>query len=153
MNFKPVLTKNDRKTGDFEYESIKKYMAKKLITFSPEQKINEVIDIMVKNKISGAPVLNSKKELVGVISERDCLRPLIDKAYNNQPIRETEVKDLMSKEVVTVSDEKDIVDLAHEFLKANFKRFPVVNSEGKLVGQISRRDILRAIQDIEPTTW
>lgn len=161
MNFKPQMTNvKTHEHGHFDgmptnlgYEPITKYMTTEVITFHPEQAIYEVINIMLKHKISGAPVLNDDHELVGVISEKDCLRVIIDKAYNNLPVNQHRVKDLMSTSVQTVSVESDVVDLANTFLNSSFKRFPVVDAEGKLVGQISRSDVLRAARNIETTTW
>ena len=53
----------------------------------------------------------------------------------------------------TISIDADIVDAANEFLKSNFKRLLVIDDKGRLKGQISRRDILRAIKDINQTNW
>ena len=70
-----------------KYESVEKYMVrlKDLITFHPNQDINEVIDIIIAKKISGAPVLDESGILVGIISEKDCLRIIVDQAYHNLP--------------------------------------------------------------------
>lgn len=131
------------------YPSVTKFMATKLITFSPETDIRTAIDTMVKKKISGAPVLNEKKQLVGMISEVDCLHILLDGPYNKEPSKSGTVGELMSKSVRTISADKSILDAAYEFVNAGYKRLPVVEN-GQLVGQISRSDILRAIQKIKP---
>lgn len=132
-------------------ESIKKYMTVKPITFRPNQPIYEVIKIMVNKKISGAPVLDENDNLVGVISEKDCLRVLVDSAYHHLPAGS--VADYMSTNVKAMSEEKSIVEVADEFLHTHYKRFPVINKAGKLIGQISRADILRAINDFKDVTW
>jgi CBS domain-containing protein len=133
-----------------KYPPVTQFMATKLITFTPETDIRTVIDIMVKKKISGAPVLNNKNELVGMISEVDCLHILIDGPYNEEPSKNGTVGELMSKSVRTISSDKSILDAAYEFVNAGYKRLPVTEN-GKLVGQISRSDILRAVQEIKPT--
>lgn len=51
-----------------------------MITFRPDQEINEVIDIIIEKRISGAPVLDENRKLVGIISEKDCLRIIVDQA-------------------------------------------------------------------------
>ena len=56
-----------------------------MITFRPDQEINEVIDIIIEKRISGAPVLDENRKLVGIISEKDCLRIIVDQAYHNLP--------------------------------------------------------------------
>ena len=159
MNFRPEFIKKDTH-GHFDrmpkapsYESIAEYMTTNVITFNPNQSIYEVIDIMLQKAISGAPVMNDNNELVGILSEKDCLRIIVDKAYNNMPVNQMKVKDLMSPNVETVTLNNDIVDMANKFLSSTFKRFPVVNEQGKLIGQIGRRDILKAVGNIKTTTW
>lgn len=157
MNFTPQFTTPDdvdRKTvATTRYEPITKYMAKNLITFSPDQTIQEVIDIMLKNKISGGPVLNEKNKLVGLISERDCLKLIFDNAYNSRMHIDRKVADYMTQNVATVSINANVADVADKFLKNSYRRFPVVDDNGKLMGQVSRRDILRAVKDMKITTW
>ena len=157
MNFKPKLEKkNERKSGESSvksYEPITKYMAKNLITFKRDTEINEVIDILLEKKIAGAPVLNENNEIIGVIDDKDCLHVLVDSVYHNLPIRKRIVDTYMTDVYKTISIDSDIVDVANEFLKSTFKRFLVVNHNGKLMGQISRSDILKAIQEVNRTNW
>jgi len=133
-----------------QFPSVTKFMASKLITFSPDTDIREAIDTMLKKKISGAPVLDKEKRLVGVLSEVDCLRILLDGPYNELPGRMDRVADYMSRSVKTISVDHTIMDAAQEFIHSGYKRLPVVD-KGRLVGQISRVDVLRAVQKMEPT--
>ena len=87
-----------------------------------------------------------------MITEKDCLRVLIDSAYHNMPFSDKNVSVYMSPVVKTVTTEHDLLDVANEFLTTNFRKFPVVYRE-TLVGQISRRDVLRAIAEMNNTTW
>jgi len=157
MNFKPKLVRKGVKTKKvgttLNYDPVTKYMSTELITFTPDTEIIEAIDSMIENKISGAPVLNENKELVGMISEKDCITVIIDSVYHNQPISTSKVSKYMTTNIKSVSVEADIVDVANEFLKKNYKRFPVLDRNGRLVGQVSRRDILRAVKDMNITTW
>ncbi|MCK5209005.1 MAG: CBS domain-containing protein [Cyclobacteriaceae bacterium] len=157
MNFKPKLEKKSQQnSGSSEvkaYEPITKYMAKNLITFTADTEIVEVIDTLLEKRISGAPVLNEKKEIIGVIDDKDCLRVLVESVYHNLPIRKRIVDTYMTDVYKTISIDSDIVDVANEFLKSYFKRFLIVNHNGKLMGQISRRDILKAIQSVNRTNW
>ncbi len=132
-----------------EYPLVTEYMASKLITFSPDTDIKEAIDIMVKKKISGAPVLNDKKELVGMLSEVDCLKILVDGPYNNSPSDLGKVSDFMSTQLKTINSDKNIFYAAYEFVYSGLKRLPVLEN-GKLIGQISRSDVLRAIKKLGP---
>ncbi len=157
MNFKPKFEKktdqNTKGGSVATYESVTAYMAKDLITFSPDDEITLVIDTLLSKRISGAPVLNEKQEIVGVIDDKDCLHILVDSVYHNLPLRKRLVSTYMTDVYKTISIDSDIVDVANEFLKANFKRFLVVNHNGKLMGQVSRRDILKAIQTVNQTNW
>jgi CBS domain-containing protein len=123
-----------------------------LVTVRPDQSINEVINILIEKRISGAPVLDENKKLVGIISERDCLRIIVDQAYHNLPHNSPIVSDYMTREVKTLSPASTVVDAATEFLNSAIRRMPVVEN-GVLIGQISRIDILRAAKSIKPASW
>ncbi len=157
MNFKPnfVRKKEEQKKirTSINYEPVTRYMATNLFTFSPDTEITEVIEVMLTHKISGAPVLDDQKKLVGLISEKDCLKIMIDSVYHNHPVSKGKVSQYMTTDLITISVESDVVDAATKFLKTKVKRFPVVDNDGKLVGQISRRDILQAIKAMNITTW
>lgn len=154
MNFKPVMKTKEELDQTPLYESVVKYMvkARDLITFSPDQKIEDAIKLIIENKISGGPVLNKDRKLVGIISEKDCLKVIVEQAYHNLPSSSRTVSDYMTKEVKTLTPETDVVTAANEFLNTPIRRMPVVDN-GTLVGQISRRDILRAAENISPTSW
>ena len=78
---------------------------------------------------------------------------MIGSAYHNQPISMGKVADFMTRNVQTVSEDQDVLDIAQAFLNTPIRRFPVLNKQGKVIGQVSRRDILRAADIIESTTW
>jgi CBS domain-containing protein len=126
--------------------------AKDLISFRPDQNIHEVIDIITEKKISGGPVLDANNQLVGIISEKDCLRIIVDHAYHNIPYGSPKVADYMTTKVKTLSADADIVGAATEFINSYVRRLPIVK-DGVLLGQVSRRDILRAAKNISPTSW
>ena len=155
MNFKPVMkTKEEMEAGQSKYESVTKYMvgAGNLITFNPDQTIQEVIDIIINKGISGAPVLDKDRKLVGIISEKDCLRIIVDQAYHNLPTSDRKVSDYMTVKVKTLSSTSDVVEAANEFLNSPVRRLPILEN-GVLIGQVSRRDILKAAKNINQTTW
>lgn len=128
-----------------EQRLVKDYMTTNLITFSPEQSIEEVVNALVYRNISGGPVVNDKNELVGIISEGDCLKKLVRVKYSNQPHLSGLVKDQMVKEVETLTANTSILDAALAFLDKKLRRFPVLDN-GKLVGQISQRDVMKAME-------
>jgi CBS domain-containing protein len=157
MNFTPSFIKTKEKIGnpidDVRYAPITRYMSPDLFTFRESQKINEVINIMIRNKITGAPVVNEEGALVGMISEKDCLRVLIDDGYYNNPLNDRTVKDYMSTEVQTVPIDTDLINVAKTFMQSNFRKYPVVDLQGRLIGQISRKDVLKAARKLHSTTW
>ena len=119
-------------------------MARQLVTVHPDTDAYEAITLLLKHQISGMPVVDEAGKLVGILSERDCLRTLVDAEYHDWPTKL--VKDLMSTDPVTVNPDTGIVKVAELFLNNKFRRLPVIDN-GLLVGQISRRDVLRAIQE------
>lgn len=128
------------------------YMTRNLITFQPEQSVEEVIEALISNKISGAPVVNSNNELVGIISEGDCIKHLSDSRYYNMPVEDSTVGSRMIKNVETIDGNMSIFDAAKKFLEAKRRRFPIVEN-GKLVGQISQKDVLKAAMNLKGYTW
>lgn len=123
-------------------------MVRKLITYKPDVPVSEVIDSLLENRITGAPVLNDKNEVVGLIDDKDCLNVLVGGAYYNRPANDYTVASCMSNVMKTISIHADIIDVANTFLTTPYKRLLVMDDDGKLAGQISRRDILRAIKDM-----
>ena len=152
MNFTPTFEAKNAQVA--EYESVLNYMVplNKMITFGPNQPIQDVITKIIETKISGAPVVDDSRHMVGIISEKDCLRVIVDQAYHNLPAETRKVSDYMTANVKTLSSKTNVVEAAIEFLNSTVRRFPILEN-GTLIGQVSRRDILRAAQNIKATTW
>jgi CBS domain-containing protein len=123
---------------------VKNYMTTDLITLKDEMDVYFAIGLLLKNNISGAPVIDKNNNLSGILSEKDCLRVFANGSFHNMP--GGEVSRFMTKVVATVEPNTDLFSVADIFLKHNYRRMPVTKGK-KLVGQISRRDVLRAIQD------
>ena len=121
---------------------VRDYMSRKLVTLTPQTEINRAMHILLDERISGAPVVDEHGWLVGVLSKKDCLKAALHAAYWRD-WGET-VADYMSKDVKTLTADMDIVAAAEAVLASPFRRFPVME-EGRLVGQVSRADILRAL--------
>lgn len=141
----------DTNINEGQFETIEKYMVplSNIITFKPDQPIQDVIATIVSKKISGAPVLDDQQRLVGMISEKDCLRLIVDQAYHNMPAETRKVSDYMTAKVQSLSLKTNIVEAAMEFLNSPIRRFPIVEN-GMLIGQVSRRHILKAAQHLKP---
>ena len=131
---------------------VRDYMTTQLITFRPDQPIQEVAEAIIKYKISGGPVVNKNKELVGIISEGDCLKQLSESRYYNMPLEHDNVEKRMARDVETIDGNMDIFDAANKFLSSKRRRFPIVE-KGKLVGQISQKDILKAALKLKEANW
>jgi CBS domain-containing protein len=131
---------------------VRDYMTTNLITFRPDQSVQEVVVALIKNKISGGPVVNSKQELVGIISEGDCLKQLSESRYYNMPLEHDNVEKRMATNVETIDANLDVFDAANKFLQSKRRRFPIVEN-GKLIGQISQKDILKAALSLKGENW
>ena len=136
--------------GSKEQITVSDYMSRKLVTFTPSQNVMEVI--LVKHKISGGPVVNDQNELVGIISEGDCIKQISDSRYHNLPMDDATVEKHMVRDVETIDGNMNIFDAANQFLSAKRRRFPIVE-EGKLVGLISQKDILKAALNLKQQNW
>ena len=128
------------------------YMTRNLITFRPDQSVEEVIEKLIRNRISGGPVVNDKNELIGIISEGDCIRHISESRYYNMPIGKSQVENHMVRNVETIDGNMNIFDAAKKFLEAKRRRFPILEN-GKLAGQISQMDILKATVKLKSQNW
>lgn len=123
----------------------KDYMSGELVTFTPDTEVMSAINELVKHRLSGAPVVDESGKIIGVLSEKDCLKVGIAATYEGIP--GGLVREYMTPKVVTVDVDTSLLEIAGMFIGSPFKRYPVLR-EGKLVGQISRSDLLRAINDL-----
>lgn len=121
------------------------YMAANLITFKPEMEMRLAISYLVEKRISGAPVVDDHGNLVGVLSEQDCMKMALSAGYHDD--LGGLVQDYMSKTVSTIDADTSILKLAQLFIDSPYRRYPVLQN-GRLVGQVSRRDVLRALESI-----
>jgi len=128
------------------------YMTTNLITFTPNQSIESVMQSLIKHRISGGPVVNEKRELIGVISEGDCIKQISESRYYNMPMQDQTIEKHMVTNVETIDGNMNIFDASNKFLKAKRRRFPIVEN-GKLVGQISQKDVLKAAMALKGRHW
>ena len=124
---------------------VKDYMTVNLTTFSPDLDIMQAVRKLIEQRISSAPVVDRQGNLVGILSERDCVKVAMDTCYHGNP--EGLVSDYMTSEVRTIEGDVNILELAQKFVEKPFRRYPVVDNN-RLVGQISIRDVLIALETI-----
>jgi CBS domain-containing protein len=128
--------------------TVSEYMTRQLVTFTPETSLYEAMGVMLERRVSGAPVVDDAGAIVGVISEIDFLDAMLKGAYYGQ--LEGAVGDYMTHGAETIDAQMDLYEAAKLFIGARRRRLPVVEG-GRLVGQLSRRDLLRAIRDWSTT--
>lgn len=124
--------------------TVREYMDRYVETISADMDIMDAVDFLLEKRVTGAIVVNSKSEVVGILTEFDCLRLLTHgDAHAEAPAGK--VKDFMKSDVQTIAPSIDIYYCAGLFMNVPFRRFPVVE-KGRLVGAITRFDLLRAVR-------
>jgi CBS domain-containing protein len=122
--------------------TVRDHMDTEVYALSPETEILDAVGFLLEHRVTGAPVIDAERHLVGMLTEKDCLRLLTTGDDANRP-RGT-VADFMTTAITTISPDTDVYYAAGLFLHQGFRRFPVVEG-GKLVGAITRFDLLRVI--------
>ncbi len=120
-------------------------MTTKLVTLNPEMDVFHGIEVLVRHDISGAPVIDADRRLLGIFSEKSCMKVLIDAAYEGLPTNQ--IGKFMDETPTTITPDTQLLSIAQIFLTTPRRRLPVIEDE-KLVGQVSRRDVIRAVSKI-----
>lgn len=123
---------------------LKDYMLINPVRVHPDEDLFAAVALILDHRLSGLCVVDDDGNLVGVLSELDCLKAILAASYENRT-NVGKVGDYMTREVVTSGADEDIVEVASDMLKSRHRRRPVVK-DGKLVGQISCRQVLKAIR-------
>jgi CBS domain-containing protein len=122
------------------------YMVANPVTVAPGASLFEAMHLILVNKISGVCVTDDAGKLIGILSELDCLRGVLSAVYNDSGVGL--VSDEMTTEgLKTAGIHDSIADIAADMLKESKRRRPVVDSEGRLVGQVTIRQLLRAVKE------
>jgi len=125
---------------------LENYMVKRPVSISPDASIFEAARKILEFKVSGVCVVDENNKLVGMLSELDCLRAVVDKVYMRGDAGAGMVSDVMTRNVEVNHPHDQITNVATSMLKHKHRRRPVV-VDGKLVGLVSCRQILKAIKD------
>jgi len=147
-NFQNKLVDKEAKPDTEKFPLVTDYMTRDLITFEIDTPIDVVIKSLLENRISGAPILNNDGKVVGLIDDKDCLNTLVGISYNQLPTTKNTAADYMSNVMKTISENLSILQVAHVFVSTPYKRLLVMDENEMLVGSISRRDVLRAIDEL-----
>ena len=119
-------------------------MARSEAMLSPESDIYDALARLLKSRLTGAPVVDADGKLLGMLTERDCLKVLVDGAVEGLP--RAKVSDYMTSPAESITPAASVYDIAHIFLTRSFRKLPVVDQDGRVIGQVSRRDMLVAIE-------
>lgn len=125
---------------------VKDFMSQYVLSFRPDQEVIEAARMLADRRVSGAPVVNELGSLVGVLSDTDCIEATIKAGFDEN--WHGLVSEYMSPNVATVEPNDNILDVSKRFIADRYRRYPVVE-DNRLVGQISRLDILRALDHIQ----
>jgi CBS domain-containing protein len=123
--------------------SVKDYMSANLLTFTPDMDIQHAINQFIKKRVSGAPVVDKIGNLVGMLTEQDCIKIALTASYYSESVGK--VAEYMHPIVKTVEADASIIEVASMFLQEGYRRYPVME-DNRLVGQISRHDVLKALE-------
>lgn len=146
-------------------EKVEDIMTRDVVTVKESDTLMDAAKIIRERKVSGAPVLNEEGDVVGVLSEADVLKVLGDLPWHSlnkilhlheqeqdiqediERMSETRVKEVISKHPQTVDSDNLINDAASIMHSTGYNRLPVVDNSGKLVGIVTRADILTSLQE------
>ncbi|MEZ0121370.1 MAG: CBS domain-containing protein [Candidatus Reddybacter sp.] len=115
-------------------------------TINQSATVADAVQVIIENRVSGIVVVDDAGQLVGMLSELDCMQSIVSAVYNGGTRGAEIVAEVMTKDVAVNRPSEDIITVAAEMLKNKHRRRPIVD-HGKLVGQISCRQLLRAIND------
>lgn len=119
-------------------------MSKWFFTLEPTTDVYEAIAGLLRKRASCAPVLDDGT-LVGILTEKDCLRVVANSAYED--LARGTVSEYMSTSPLTIDLDTDLFTAAKQFVTTNFTALPVVKSD-ELVGRLSRQDVLNVVQKL-----
>lgn len=125
--------------------SVRDYMSANLVTVTADMDVLQAIHLLLKNSVTGAPVVDSLGSVIGYLSEKDCLKVALDASYHEE--WGGLVKDFMTPKPITVDADASILEVARTFHDTAIKAVPVMQ-DNRLVGKITRSDVLRAFEAI-----
>jgi CBS domain-containing protein len=123
------------------------FMTRNLATATEDMDLLSLVDLLLRRGISGAPVVDGSGHLIGMVSEHDCLKAILVGTYQGEV--GGSVSDVLTSSVETIRLGTSIVEAANQMVTSGRRRLPVVDHENRLIGQISRSDLLRAVRAYE----
>lgn len=127
-----------------ESVKIKDYMTHRPVFFKGNETVVEAVEKLLQSNISGAPVIDVDRHVIGFVSEQDCIKAMLSSTYHSGESSQN-VCELMQKEVVTRKAYESVLQLAEDMLVIKPRVYPVVDDDEKLVGCITRTHVLKAL--------
>ncbi len=124
----------------------KDFMTSRIVSLTTEMDLLDAMRLLTEHRISGAPVIDAAGNVVGMLTERDCLRTVIVAGYHGECCCGS-VARFMSREVHSVDAETSLFDIADLFVKNKYRSYPVLK-DNRLIGMISRQDVIRAVLEL-----
>lgn len=121
---------------------VKDYMQANVQAIKADASVREVVEHLLRYNLSGAPVVDDSQNLVGFVSEQDCMKDMLNSAFYREET--ASVTSIMRKDVLSVTPTTSILEIAETMLGNKPKNYPVIE-HGKLIGLITRRQILQAL--------
>ncbi|WP_372742459.1 CBS domain-containing protein [Neptunomonas sp.] len=118
-------------------------MNTKFALIKPYMPVVEACGELIKKEMLGGPVINDDGELMGWISEQECLQVIMQVVYHNQ--RVATVQDIMRTDVLSITPNDEFMTIAEQMLQQKPKSYPVVDSNNKVIGVVNRRHILNML--------
>lgn len=123
--------------------TVREVMTKRVVAVPTTAAIDDVFDLLLRHNVSGLPVVDEEDRLVAVVSEANLLQLLDTPVSSDAPL-----SDLWTEDVIAVRPDDSLPDVIELFRQHQVRRFPVIDADGKLVGVVSRRDVIRMIRDV-----
>lgn len=119
------------------------HMNRRAVKLLVDMPVAQAVEALLVGKQSGAPVVDHNNQVVGFLSEQDCLSQMITSSYYREQV--CRVKDIMRTEVLTVKYYDSVLKLAETMIREKPRIYPVVDDNGSLLGSINRSEVLNAI--------
>jgi len=151
VNYTHHLVKHE---SDLEIQSnktVKDIILKSALTFKEDMGIFEACDLLASHGLSGAPVITNTGKLIGFLSEKDCLKFLLDMKYYNS--EGGIVGDFMARTLMTVNEGENLLHITELFMKNHFQMYPVVDEDGIFLGVVTRKRLFGELNRLKQTSW
>lgn len=124
---------------------VKDYMSGDPMALKPDMDVLDAVHMLLRHEMTGAPVVDNMGRVIGFLSEKDCIKVALNASYHEE--RGGRVSEFMSPNVITLEPDSSLMEAAEMFVGSPIRVYPVVQ-EGRLVGQLSRRNILKALEKL-----